>query len=94
MPKRIKTNMGNVMDNKKYYYLKLKENFFDRPEIKAIEGIPNGYEYICIMQKMHLRSLERDGRLMLTDTIPYEVKTLSSVLGHRVEVINSAIDLF
>ena len=82
------------MNNKKYYYLKLKDNFYDRPEIKAIEGIPNGYEYICIMQKMYLRSLGREGRLMLTDTIPYETSTLASVLNHRIEVIKAAIDIF
>jgi predicted phage replisome organizer len=29
--------------NKKYFYLKLKENFFDRSEIKTIEGMQNGY---------------------------------------------------
>jgi hypothetical protein len=44
-------------DIKKYYYLKLKDNFFDRPEIKAIEGIESGYEYICIIQKMYLRRI-------------------------------------
>ena len=82
------------MDNKKYYYLKLKDNFFERPEIKAIEGIESGYEYICIMQKMYLRSLCRSGKLMLTDTIPYSVKTLASVLGHKQETIKYAIEVF
>lgn len=86
---------GKIMsENKRYYYLKLKDNFFDRPEIKAIEAIPNGYEYICIMQKMYLRSLSRNGKLMLTDTIPYKPDILSSVLGHRIEVVSAAIDLF
>ena len=37
-----------MADNKKYYYLKLKENFFDRPEIKVLEAMQNGYKYIQI----------------------------------------------
>ena len=32
-----------MADNKKYYYLKLKENFFDSPEIKVLEAMQNGY---------------------------------------------------
>ena len=83
-----------MSESKKYYYLKLKENFFDRPEIKAIEGMQSGYEYICIIQKMYLRSLCREGKLMLTDTIPYSLETLSNVLGHKKELIKSAIDMF
>ena len=34
-----------MSDNKKYYYLKLKENFFDSAEIKILESMPNGYKY-------------------------------------------------
>jgi predicted phage replisome organizer len=83
-----------MSDNKMYYYLKLKENFFDRAEIKAIEGMQNGYEYICIMQKMYLRSLERDGKLMLTDTVPYDLNMLSTVLNHRDDTIKCAIEIF
>jgi hypothetical protein len=80
-----------MSDNSKYYYLKLKDSFYDLPAIKAIESHQNGYEYICIMQKMYLRSLSRDGKLMLTDTIPYELPTLSHVLGHKQETIKSVI---
>lgn len=83
-----------MSDYKKYYYLKLKDNFFDTPEIKAIEGMQNGYEYICIIQKMYLRSLKRNGKLMLTDTIPYDINTLSSVLNHRSDAIKTAVELF
>lgn len=79
---------------KNYFYLKLKDNFFDRPEIKAIEGMQSGYEYICIMQKMYLRSLSREGKLMLTDTVPYELEMLSAVLNHKQETIKCAVDVF
>ena len=28
-----------MSDNKKYYYLKLKDDFFERPEIKVLESM-------------------------------------------------------
>ena len=34
-----------MSDNKKYYYLKLKEDFFDSEEMKVLESMPNGVEY-------------------------------------------------
>ncbi len=83
-----------MSDNKKYYYLRLIDHFFDRPEIKAIEAQENGYEYICIMQKMYLRSLCRGGKLMITDTIPYDLPVLSRVLGHKQETVESAVNIF
>ena len=78
----------------KQYYLKMVDSFFDRPVIKAIEAQQNGYEYIAIIQKMYLKSLERNGKLMLTDKIPYDLQVLSSVLGHRQDTVKAAIELF
>ena len=83
-----------MADNKKYYYLKLKENFFEREEIKIIESLPNGFEYSNILLKMYLKSLKRDGKLMVTNLIPYSVETLSKVLGHNVDIIRNAIKVF
>jgi len=82
------------VDNKKYYYLKLKDNFFDREEIKIIEGLENGYEYIAIMMKMYLKSLKRGGSLKITNTIPYSISTLASALGHKQDTIKAAIAVF
>ena len=46
------------MENKKYYYLKLKEDFFDSEDIKIIESMENGYMYSNILLKMYLKSLK------------------------------------
>ena len=90
----MKKGQYTMSDSSKYYYLKLKDNFFDDPQVKAIESYQNGYEYICIIQKMYLRSLKRGGKLMLTDKIPYDIKTLSRVLGHKEETVKAAIEIF
>lgn len=83
-----------MSDSKKYYYLKLKDNFFDREEITVIESMPNGYKYSNILLKMYLKSLKREGKLMVTDYIPYNLKTLSAVLKHDEDTLKTAIELF
>jgi predicted phage replisome organizer len=83
-----------VSDNRKYYYLKLKDNFFDSEEVKVIKGMDKGDTYVCIMLEMYLRSLKRNGQLMMTDTIPFSLKTLSSVLSRDQDEVKYAIDLF
>jgi len=83
-----------LADNKKYYYLKLKSDFYDREEVRIIEGLENGYEYIAIMMKMYLKSLKRGGKLMITDRVPYDVVSLASALGHKQETVAMAVKLF
>ncbi|WP_100551058.1 phage replisome organizer N-terminal domain-containing protein [Caedibacter taeniospiralis] len=80
--------------SKKYFYLKLKDNFFDREEIRVIQGLENGDTYVCIILEMYLRSLKRNGILMMSERIPYSIRTLSSVLKRRQDEIKYAIDLF
>lgn len=83
-----------MSDNKKYYYLRLKENFFDSEEMKIIEGMPDGYLYSNILLKLYLRSLKTDGRLMLGGKIPYSPEMISSVTGHPVGIVKQAISIF
>lgn len=83
-----------MADNKKYYYLKLKEDFFDSDEMLILESMENGTEYSLILLKMYLRSLKGDGRLMYKNLIPYTPETLEAVLKHDKEVIQKAIEKF
>lgn len=83
-----------VSDNKKYYYMRLKEDFFDSDEIKIIESQPNGYMYSNILLKLYLKSLKRNGKLMVTDFIPYTLESLSKVLGHNIDTVRNAIAIF
>lgn len=91
----MKPEGGNVADNKKYYYIRLKDSFFDSDEIKLLESIPNdGYKFSNILLKMYLKSLKYNGRLMFNDRIPFNSEMLSTVTGHSVGDINRAIDMF
>ena len=48
-----------MSDNKKYYYLKLKADFFDSDAMIVLEGLPDGYKYSNILLKLYLRSLKK-----------------------------------
>ena len=83
-----------MADNKKYYYLKLKENFFDSDEMVLLESMPDGYLYSNILLKMYLKSLKFNGNLMVMGRIPYSPQMLATVLRHPVGVVEKALDIF
>ena len=49
--------------SKKYYWLKLKEDFFRQKEIKKLRKIAGGDTYTIIYLKMQLLSLQNEGVL-------------------------------
>lgn len=81
-------------DNKKYYYLRLKDNFFDSDELKILESMKDGYLYSNILLKLYLRSLKNDGKLVVNERIPYSADMLASVTGHQVGTIKQALSIF
>lgn len=82
------------MDNKKYYYLKLKDNFFESDAMILLESMPDGYLYSNILLKLYLRSLKDNGRLMLNGTIPYNPQMLANVTRHQIGTVEKALDIF
>lgn len=83
-----------MADNKKYYYLKLKDNFFDTDAMIVLESMPDGYLYSNILLKLYLRSLRNEGKLMFNDRIPYNSAILSQVTRHSVGVVEKALQIF
>lgn len=83
-----------MADNKKYYYLKLKENFFESDEAIILESMPDGYIYSNILLKLYLRSLKNDGLLMFNNLIPYNAQMLATITRHQVGTVEKAIQIF
>ena len=83
-----------MSDNKKYYYLRLKDNFFDGDELKILESMKDGYLYSNILLNLYLRSLKNDGKLVVNDRIPYNAEMLASVTGHQIGTIKQALSIF
>ncbi|MEN4386165.1 prephenate dehydrogenase [Streptococcus pyogenes] len=83
-----------MADNKKYYYLKLKENFFESDEAIILESMPDGYIYSNILLKLYLRSLKNDGLLMFNNLIPYNAQMLATITRHQIGTVEKAIQIF
>lgn len=80
--------------SKKYFWLKLNVDFFEREEVKLIENMPNGKEYIIFYMKLLLKSANSDGKLLFKDVIPYTEDMLATVTGINVDVVRTAVKLF
>ena len=83
-----------MADNKKYYYLKLKENFYDSEQMIILQNMQDGYLYSDILMKLYLRSLKTNGKLMFNNLIPYTPSVLAQVVRHQVGTVEKALDLF
>jgi len=83
-----------MADIKKYYYLKLKEDFFESDEMLILQKMPSGYLYSDILMKLYLRSLKAEGKLMYRGRIPYSPEVLATVCRHEVGVIEKALEVF
>lgn len=78
----------------KFYWLKLKRDFFKRHDIRVVEAMPNGKDYILFYLKLLLESIDHEGRLRFSETIPYSAEMLSVVTNTNVDVVKSAIKVF
>lgn len=85
--------MTEMADNRNYYYLKLKDHFFDTEKIVFLESLPDGFLYSNILLKLSLLSLKGNGRLMFNERIPYNADILSKLTKHPVGVVEKAIDI-
>lgn len=83
-----------MSDNKQYYYIKLKADYFDTDEMIVLESMPDGHKYSNILLKFMLRSLRNEGKLMFNDKIPFNPIMLSQVTRHSVGEIEKAVQIF
>ena len=83
-----------MADNKKYYYLKLKENFFDSDSMVLLESMQDGILYSNILMKMYLKSLRNNGYLVLNNAIPYNAQMIATVTRHQIGTVEKALEMF
>lgn len=86
-----------MSDNKKYYWLKLKEDFFDDDTISWIEEQENGKEYCLFYLKLCLKSLKTNGILVRNVgqmLIPYDAKKLGEITNTPADTVMVAMKVF
>lgn len=81
-------------ENAKYYWLKLKRDFFKRHDIRIIEEMPNGKDYLLFYLKLLLESIDHEGALRFSDTIPYNEQMLSVITNTNIDIVRSAMKIF
>jgi predicted phage replisome organizer len=82
------------MSEKKYYWLKLKRDFFKRHDIRIIESMENGKDYVLFYLKLLLESVDHDGALRFSETIPYNDKMLSTITNTNIDIVRAAVKMF
>lgn len=85
-----------MSENKKFYWLKLKDNFFDENEIKVLLTKENGPRYVLIWQKLLLKAIKSKeiGLLRFNEEIPYTPELLATVLDENEDIIKGALSMF
>lgn len=82
------------MADGQYYWLRLKRDFFKRHDIRIIEEMPNGKDYILFYLKLLCESVDHEGRLRFSEQIPYNDQMLATITNTDVDVVRSAVKVF
>jgi len=77
-----------------YYFLKLKEDFFDQREIVVLEGSKDGILYVNILLKLYLKSLQHNGKLLLNEATPLSAEMIALLTRHEVGTVERAMRAF
>ena len=81
---------------KKYYWMKLKEDFFDDDAMEWLEEQPKGKEYALFYLKLCLKSLKTNGLLIRTVgtlLVPYDMKKLAEITKTDFDTVVVAMEL-
>ena len=83
-----------MSENKKYYYMKLKENFFTSERMVVLETMPDGILYSNLLLKMYLMSLKHNGILLLHENLPHTPQTIATFTRHQIGTVERALQIF
>lgn len=84
-------------ENKRFYWIKLRQDFFNKETIDWLQDQENGYAYIVLYLKLCLMTANNGGKLIRTVgdlTIPYDVKKISQKTGIDFDTVTIAMGLF
>ncbi len=83
-----------MADNRKYYYLKLKENYFDSDAILLLESMQDGILYSYLLLKLYLKSLKNGGKLQLDEHIPYNAQMIATITRQQIGTVERALQIY
>lgn len=86
-----------MAEQKRFYWIKLKENFFDLETIDWLISQKNGCEYIVLYQKLCLMSANKGGRLAMhigEMIVPFDVNKIARDTKFDIDTVIVAMELF
>ena len=83
-----------MSDNRKYYYLKLKENFYNSETMVILESMQDGLLYSNLLLKMYLMSLKSGGILCSMTICPTRPRPLPPFTRHQVGTVGTGLKVF
>ena len=86
--------MEQKKETKRSYWIKLNKGFFDKDEIRIIEGMPGGKDFLLFYLKLLLEAVDKDGKLRFSDVLPYSEEMLAAITHTDVMVVKGAVRLF
>lgn len=79
---------------KRFYWLKLKENFFQEETIKLLENMENGKDYVIFLLKLKLKTINTNGYLNFKGIMPYNEKMLATITETNIDIVRQALKVF
>ena len=80
------------MSDGKFYWLKLKRDFFKRHDIHCINGMDNGREILLFYIKLMIESVDHEGALRFSKEKPYTNGILAGVTDTPQNIVELAMD--
>lgn len=80
-----------MADSKKYFWLKLKEDFFENKQVKYLRKLPSGSDLVIVYLKMQLKSLKTEGLLSYDKILPSCAEELAMVLDEDENIVRMTI---
>ena len=77
----------------KFYWLKLKRDFFKRHDVRIIRGKPDGEKMLLSYLELLCESVDHDGRLRFSEEIPYDNEMLASVTDTEIDIVEKTVSL-
>lgn len=79
---------------KRYFWLKLKENFFDEKSVRYLRKLPQGDGIVIVYLKMLLKSLKDEGMIKYDKILPTATEELALFLDEPEAVVALSITAF
>lgn len=82
------------MADKKYFWLKMPRNFFEKHYVKILRAKNNGDLLTMFYIWMLTESIDHEGKLRYSEDIPYDAEMLAEASGFALQIVTQALQEF